>query len=180
MEGRCFTVVSSAAWVSQDYTRVRSLLSLPPASQPSGCGRARGCARVAQQLPVSQLRCARPCACSSAALSSLSLSFPRRVQSLFCTPASLFLSGPSLTLLQHKMIILASVTASRIKWKAGLWNNQQYDVPLSVGISLPHSDGATPWNIWKAPVDVAYRACVTASGTTLVLIRVFVFVFFWE
>lgn len=30
--------------------------------------------------------------------------------------------------------------------------NQQYDVPLSVGYR-PHSDGATPWNIWKAPVD---------------------------
>ena len=73
------------------------------------------------------------------------------------------------------MIILASVAASRIKRKAGLWNNQQCDVPLSVGISLPHSDGATPWNIWKAPVDVAYRACVTASGTTLMLIRVFLF-----
>ena len=76
-----------------------------------------------------------------------------------------------------KTVILASMAASRVKWKPGLWNNQQYDAPLSGGISLPHGDGAIPWNIGKGPGDVAW---VTASGTTLVLIRCFCFFFFWE
>ena len=68
------------------------------------------------------------------------------------------------------------MAASRVKWKPGLWNNQQYDAPLSGGISLPHGDGAIPWNIGKGPGDVAW---VTASGTTLVLIRCFFFFFFF-
>ena len=138
-----------------------SLLSLPSASHPPG--------GQEQRSPPRCPAASRRVCCFGAAVSAAPASPSPSVQSLVCMSASLLLFFS----MRWEYLLLWLLQELNEKQVCEISSSM---MPHS---SLPHIDGATPWNIWKAPVGVAYGACVTASGTTLVLIRVGFF-FFWQ